>query len=186
MRSGNTLSVAAMRILGSGLVAMLVACGGNELDANETETSSELTTSTDGYVPFAEFLDAVKAQAITLAWDDGSIHRILFDTNAYGVTTATYYLVHQREGQPDALEKATGGSPLKLQASSDQRLLVLTGPSESPIGTYKYPLIVLIPMKESFLSTARSRARANLRWNWDTSWNDMSEFEVGVFLEDRP
>ena len=137
-------------------------------------------------LPYGQFLDAVKNKVVTLAMDDGEVYRVKFATNEYGITTGAFFRVRAVEGRPDVLEPVSGGAPLRLSRSRDGRCLELTGPKDCPVGTYKYPFVVLLPMTDSFVSTGRSPVRANLRWGHELTWAAMHDTEVVGVLQVPP
>lgn len=132
-------------------------------------------------VSMREFVAAIKDKAITLAHDDGDVHRLFFTTNDYGITTAALYRA-RTSGSQTSYELLA--EPLRL-ANNERGILSLVAPSESGVGAYKYPLIICLPMTVAFLESGRAQIHANLRSSHATTWEAMPQHFKG-FIETKP
>ncbi len=108
----------------------------------------------------SEFVERLGASHITLAFDDGSVHRIDFTTNSYGVQTAAYAAV----GQGGQLEPVHGAQHMPVKHNLDGTLMVLKGERNSDAGTFKHDFKVMLPLSYDFLDTRKGLVAADLRW----------------------
>ena len=136
-------------------------------------------------IGLGEFKEALVAKQVTLAWPDNVTHRILFKRNRYGIITADLYRVWPGKiPQQDRLEAVQGATDMAI-ATDGQRMIIKGGPSQ--VGTYKYPLRIMIPIKRAFLNGTDTYIRANLRWSHNATWHSLRDpkYTPRTFVEPR-
>lgn len=100
-----------------------------------------------------EFVDFIKDKTIFLAFDDGDIHEVTFSENRLGVVTGNYR---------DERGKLVQGMSLKFIISDEGlEYLRLHKGLKSPSGTYRYPMLIFIPL---IIESGETRTYVDARW----------------------
>lgn len=103
-----------------------------------------------------EFINFIKTKKVSLAYDNGDVHEVTFQENRFGVVTANY---KDEEGN------LVKGMSLKIITSEEgvDYLRAYKGLRSPGGNTYKYPMLVFIPVK---VISGETRTFVDARWGY--------------------